>query len=63
VYGEKLFRLSQVADAAEVSLRTVQRHCEKGLIVVRRVGPYRLPRVPESEMRKYLDLVREDPKG
>lgn len=62
--GEKLYRLSTLANAADVSLRTVQRHAEKGLIDVKRVGPHRLPRVPESEFRKYLDMPKDrDPEG
>jgi predicted site-specific integrase-resolvase len=59
---EKLYRLSTLADAANVSLRTVQQHVEKGLVQVRRVGPYGLPRVPESEFRKYLDISKDDKK-
>lgn len=52
--GERLFRLSQVADAADLSLRTVQNHVQKGALKVQRVGPAKLPRVTESELRKYL---------
>jgi hypothetical protein len=63
VDGEKLYRLSTIAEAADLTLRTVQRHVEKGLLPVKRVGPYGLPRVKESEMRKYLDEVKEPPKG
>ena len=58
--GEKLYKLSTVADAASVSMRTVQRHVEKGLIEVRRVGPYGLPRIPESEVRKYLGIMKDE---
>lgn len=53
--GEKLYKLSQLADAANVSIRTVQTHVEKGLVEVRRVGPFRLPRVTEKEFKKYID--------
>ena len=59
--GEKLYRLSQVAEAANLSVRTVQLHVEKGALKVKRVGPHRLPRVPESELRKYLG--GDDDKG
>lgn len=52
--GERLYRLSQVAEAANLSLRTIQLHVEKGALKVQRVGPARLPRVKESELRKYL---------
>ena len=54
VEGEKLYRLSQVADAANLSVRTIQTHVEKGALKVRRVGPAKLPRVTESELKKYL---------
>jgi predicted site-specific integrase-resolvase len=57
-----LYRLSALADAAAVSLRTVQQHVEKGLVKVRRIGPYGQPRVPESEFRKYLDIAKDDKK-
>jgi hypothetical protein len=60
VEGERLYRLSQVADAANLSVRTVQNHVEKGALKVRRIGPYRHPRVTESELKKYLD---EDNQG
>lgn len=60
--GEKLYRLSHVAEAADLSLRTIQTHVEKGLLKVKRVGPYRLPRVPESEMKKYLGEIDPDKK-
>jgi hypothetical protein len=56
VTNEKLYRLSSLASAAEVDLRTVQNHVKKGLIKVRRVGPYGHPRVSESEFRKYVGL-------
>lgn len=52
--GEKLYRLSQVADAASVSVRTVQAHAQAGKLKIQRVGPYGLPRVTEKEMEKYL---------
>lgn len=52
--GERLYRLSQVADAANLSIRTVQTHVEKGALEVQRVGPAKLPRVKESELRRYL---------
>lgn len=61
--GEKLYRLSQVAEAANVSLRTVQTHVSKGALVVKRVGPYRLPRVPESALRDYLDKGPKPDRG
>lgn len=58
--GEKLYRLSALAEASGFTLRTVQKHVEKGLLEVRRVGPHRLPRVTETEMKKYLDDSRDD---
>lgn len=57
--GEKLYKLSQLADAANVSIRTVQTHVEKGLVEVRRVGPFRLPRITEKEFKKYIDEKSE----
>jgi len=53
--GEKLYKLSQLADAANVSLRTVQKHAAEGKLKVRRIGPHALPRVTESEKKRYLD--------
>jgi DNA-binding transcriptional MocR family regulator len=58
--GERLYRLRALADASGLSLRTVQKHAEKGLIKLKRVGPFRLPRVTESEYRKYLDMEKSD---
>lgn len=52
--GEKLYRLSTVADRAGFSLRTVQKHIENGDLKVVRVGPYRRPRVKETDMQRYL---------
>lgn len=52
--GEKLYRLSTVADRSGLSLRTVQKHVENGHLKVVRVGPFRRPRVRESDMRRYL---------
>jgi len=52
--SEKLYKLSQVATAASVSVRTVQKHVSDGKINVKRIGPYRLPRVSETELRRYL---------
>lgn len=52
--GEKLYMLSQVAQAANLSLRTVQTHIEKGALKIQRVGPFKRPRVSETELKKYL---------
>lgn len=51
---EKLYRLSALADAADLNLRTIQKHVAKGLVKVVRVGPYGVPRVKESEFQRYL---------
>lgn len=58
--GERLYRLSQVADAANLSLRAVQTHVQKGALHVRRIGPAKLPRVTETELRKYLGESEQD---
>jgi excisionase family DNA binding protein len=58
--GEKLYRLSVVAERADLTLRTVQKHVENGDLRIVRVGPYRRPRVRESDMEKYLGLKRDD---
>jgi hypothetical protein len=55
---EKLYRLDSVADQANLKLRTVQSHVAQGKLTVVRVGPYKRPRVQESELRKYLGSVR-----
>ncbi len=52
--AEKLFRLDQVAEAANLSLRTIQTHVRNGDLKVVRVGPSKRPRVLESDMRRYL---------
>lgn len=58
--GEQLYRLSSLAKQADVSIRTLERHIEKGLIDVVRVGPTRRIRVTESERRKYLGIMKRD---
>ena len=54
VFSEKLYKLSAIAERADLSLRTVQQHVAKGALKVVRIGPNRAPRVPESEARRYL---------
>ncbi len=56
---EKLYKLSALAEASGFKLRTVQKHVEKGLVKVRRIGPHKLPRVTETEFKKYLDESKE----
>jgi len=54
--GEKLYRLSRIADEADLTLRTVQKHVREGLLPVVRVGPHARPRVTEDARKKYLGL-------
>ena len=56
--SEKLYKLSTLAERADLSVRTIQKHVEKGLLDVRRVGPYRVPRVTETEFKRYLDDIK-----
>lgn len=53
---EKLHRLSSVAERADLSIRTVRHHVQKGALKVCHVGPGRVPRVADSELRRYLGL-------
>lgn len=60
VQGERLYKLSKVADEASVSKRTLENHVRKGLVKVRRVGPHGALRIPESERMKYLGLDKDE---
>lgn len=62
VTKEKLYRLSRVADDADLSLRTVQKHVREGHLPVVKVGPYARPRVRESDYRRYLGEKADDSK-
>lgn len=57
--GQKLYRLSRIADEADLNLRTVQKHVRSGYLPVVRVGQYQRPRVTEAERQKYLGLVKK----
>lgn len=59
VEGQKLYRLSRIADDADLNLRTVQKHVRSGHLSVVHVGPYQRPRVTEAERQKYLGLVKK----
>lgn len=54
--GERLYMLSQVADRAQLTLRTIQNHVAQGALKVTHVGPFHRPRVKASELEKYLGL-------
>lgn len=58
--GEKLYRLAQVAERANLSIRAVETHVQKGALKVVRVGPHRRPRVREGELKKYLGMPDDD---
>jgi excisionase family DNA binding protein len=52
--GERLYKLSAVADRVGCSYRTLQRHVEKGALPVVRIGPTKRVRVTETALRRYL---------
>jgi excisionase family DNA binding protein len=56
---EKMYRLSAVAERADLSLRTIQEHAREGKLKVVRIGGQRIQRVRESELKRYLDAKDE----
>jgi hypothetical protein len=57
--GEKLYRLSTIADKADLPIRTVREHARKGILPTVRVGTNRVKRVRESDAKRYLQSQRD----
>lgn len=57
---ERLVPLSEVANRAGLTLRTIQNHVAKGALKVVRVGPYKRIRVRESDVERYVGNVDDD---
>lgn len=55
---DRLYKLSEVAQAVALPLRTVQRDVEKGVVSVRRVGPHKQPRITADELANYRRILR-----
>lgn len=54
--GERLYKLSTVADNLDLHVRTVQKYAREGKIQTVRVGPMRLLRVRESDFKKFKNV-------
>jgi hypothetical protein len=57
---EKLYRISEVARRTGESEQIIRRLIYKGVIKIRRVGPYKAIRVAHSEILRYLDSFAID---
>lgn len=51
---DRLMTLNEVAERANLNVRTVERHVEKGALPVVRVGPSKRPRVKPADAARYL---------
>lgn len=55
-----LLKLSTVAARVRLPVRLVQTHVQKGLLPVRRIGPFKRPRVTQEEFEKYARIIASD---
>ena len=51
--GEKVLKLSTVADRLDLSVRTVRKYVREGAIPAHRIGPNQLLRVRESDLKEF----------
>jgi excisionase family DNA binding protein len=63
--GERLYKLSTVADNLDLNVRTVQKYAREGKLRTVRVGPMRLLRVREIDFKTFKDSEsgHSDPKS
>lgn len=51
--GDRLFKLSSVAERLDLSVRTVQKYVREGALTAIRIGPNQLLRVRDSELQRF----------
>lgn len=52
--GDKLLKLSTVAERLDMSVRTVRKYVREGALPARRIGPNQLLRVKGSDVERFM---------
>jgi excisionase family DNA binding protein len=52
--GDKLLKLSTVAEKLDMNVRTVRKYVREGALPARRIGPNQLIRVKDSDVERFI---------